>query len=113
MSNTGISYYECHITLMAEHTDLIKNVVETLKWKFSVIDGDPVLGKGIKCYATRLFNRRNAQDAVQQELFNVAATLSELGFAVLRRKIELVIFDDRSSRVQCNGGCVECHLDDL
>jgi hypothetical protein len=79
----------------------------------SSIDGDPVFGEGIKCYATRLFNRRLGHDVVQNELFAVAEYLKGCGFTVLRRKIERVIFDDKSSKVRCSGGCVECHLDDL
>jgi hypothetical protein len=107
----AVSYYECHVTLLGNATE-IRPEVENRKWKFSVIDGDPVLGDGIKCYATKLFNRRVAQDTVIKELFLIATELQNNGFNVLRRKVELVIFDDRSSKVQCNGGCVECHLDD-
>src|ERR1051325_7475371 len=105
------SYFECHVTLMGDATT-IRPEVEKRKWKFSVIDGDPVLGDGIKCYATRLFNRRLGQEDVQNQLLTIAAELSSLGFNVLRRKVELVIFDDRSTKVRCNGGCKECHLDD-
>jgi hypothetical protein len=112
MTSNGISYYECHITLMGD-AETIRPEVERRKWKFSVIDGDPVLGEGIKCYATRLFNRKYFSNEVQRELFRVASELKKLGFTVLRRKIEYVIFDDRSTRVNCVGGCVECHLDDL
>jgi hypothetical protein len=108
----AVSYFECHVTMVGDAT-LIRPEVENRKWKFSCIDGDPVLGDGLKCYATRLFNRKLGQETVQAELFRVASELAELGFKVLRRKIELVIFDDKSSKVRCAGGCVECHLDDL
>lgn len=106
------TYFECHVTMLG-NPDTIRPEVENRKWKFSVIDGDPVLGDGLKCYATKLFNRRNGQEAVQAELFSIAKDLTNLGFNVLRRKIELVIYDDRSVKVNCIGGCPECHLDDL
>jgi hypothetical protein len=108
----SISYFECHVTMVGDAA-LIRPEVVKRKWKFSVIDGDPVLGDGIKCYATRLYNRNKGQETVQAELFEIAEQLQELGFNVLRRKIELVIYDDKSSRVRCLGGCKECHLDDL
>ena len=106
------SYYECHITMLGDPKK-IRPEVERCKWKFSVIDGDPVLGEGVKCYATHLFNRKHELMKVQAWLFDTAAYLSSCGFEVLRRKIELVIFDDRSVKINCTGGCVDCHLDDL
>jgi hypothetical protein len=109
MSN---SYFECHVTMLGD-PKVIRPEVEQRKWKFSVIDGDPVLGEGVKCYATRLFNKRLGQEVVQKQLLEIADELSNIGFNVLRRKVELVIFDDRSSKVRCTGGCAECHLDDI
>lgn len=106
------SYYECHVTLEGD-PEKIRPVVESARWKFSCIDGDINLGDGVKCYATRQFNRRLPQDDIQGVLFRMADILAEEGFKVLRRKVEMVIFDDRSSKVRCTGGCVECHLDDL
>lgn len=104
-------YYECHVTLLGL-PEQIRPHVEALRWKFSAIDGDPVLGAGIKCYATRHFHVRHGQDEVLQWLLNAAALLRGQGLEVLRRKVELVVFDDRSVKTQCTGACVECHLDD-
>lgn len=98
--------------MLGNPTD-IRPEVEKRKWKFSVIDGDPVLGEGVKCYATRLFNKKLGSPVVQKLLFQMAEQLECCGFSVLRRKVELVIFDDRSSKVRCTGGCIECHLDNL
>ncbi len=109
------SYYECHVTMIGPPSE-IKPVVEKLKWKFSVIDGDPVLGDDVKCYATKLFNNRLTKESVLKDLLETAQKLDDFGcsrWIVTRRKVELVIFDDRSSKVNCEGGCVDCHLDDI
>lgn len=108
------SYYEAHITLLGNSIH-IENVVNTLRWKFSKIDGDASLGSGIKCYATKHFNVRFEKEFVLKELFNTANILKCHGFEIVRRKIELVIYDDRSNtiRFNCNGNCPECHMDDL
>ena len=106
------SYYECHIT-MEGCRDKLKHWVEGLNWKFSCIDGDITLGNGVKCYATRHFNGKLSEMAVLKTLQATANLLMAQGASVLRRKIERVIFDDRSSKVNCNGGCIECHLDDV
>lgn len=107
-------YYEAHVTMEVptriarEH---LKKKVESLRWKFSAIDGDINLGDGVKCYATRQFNARRGEDAVRHDLIATAQALADVtGVTVLRRKVELVIFDDRSKKVQaaCNGACPEC-----
>lgn len=105
------SYFECHITMLGNPSD-IRPHVEEFKWKFSAIDGDPSLGDGIKCYATRHFNAKKDTKDVLRELHLTADFLVMRGINVIRRKLERIIFDDRSSTVQCNGACPECHLDD-
>lgn len=109
-------YYECHITMLGDK-DTIRIPVELRHWKFSAIDGDPTLGDGIKCYATRHFNYKLPEEEVLTRLELMANYLRDTcGIEVIRRKIERVIYDDRSSTVRlgsCNGACPECHLDDL
>lgn len=107
-----MKYFECHVTMTGDAAT-IRPLVERLKWKFSVIDGDILLGDGAKCYATRLFNARLEQQGVMLQLLNVANKLESYGCNVIRRKMEMVIYDDRSSKMRCEGGCVECHLDDV
>lgn len=108
------NYYECHITLEGDRA-AAKACVEGMAWKFSAIDGDPVTGPGVKLYATRHFNAKHSTKDIIEILHNVANWFEEVGgFKITRRKVELVLYDDRSSKVRpCIGGCVECHLDDF
>lgn len=109
-------YYECHITIEANETfrGILSELVIRLKWKFSAIDGDIVLGDGVKFYATRHFNEKLGEEKVLKTLLDTAEFIRKYGFKITRRKVEMVIWDDRSSKVQaCNGACIECHLDDL
>lgn len=107
-----MNYYECHITLDGDK-DRLDPLVRAIGWKFSAIDGDPVLGRGIKCYATKHYNARNSPHDIVNALLTAAQLLTNCGAVVTRRKVELVIYDDRSSKVRCTGGCIECHLDDF
>lgn len=103
------SYYEAHITMEGLPSE-VRPAVEKLKWKFSCISGDPTLGDGIKCYATKHFKESRDREEVLEELKNTARKLHTSTCKVIRRKIELVIFDDRSETVRfnCNGVCPEC-----
>lgn len=107
------TYYECHLTMTGK-PEYVRPRVESMKWKFSAIDGDITLGDGVKLYATRHFNGKLAPHEVLQKLNDAAKMMQILGVRVIRKKAELVIYDDRSSKIDaCNGGCIECHLDDF
>lgn len=111
-SGASMRYFECHVTMTGD-PKIIRQLVAKLKWKFSVIDGDILLGDGAKCYATHLFNERMGQEEVMFRLKAAAMQLKAWGCTVIRRKAEMVIYDDRSSKMRCEGGCIECHLDDV
>jgi hypothetical protein len=89
-------YYECHITLRGQPQRL-KELVESYGWKFSAIDGDPVLGAGVLCYATKHFNTRHPESDVIREMNSVAAELAgkSLVEEVVRQKVELVVYDTK------------------
>lgn len=113
------SYYELHITMEAADSterEKVQLKVEDLGWKFSAIDGDIVLGGGVKLYATKHLNAKLDEPHVVRFLHDVADEIKTAGITVTRRKVERVIYDDRSSKVRpesCTGGCIACHLDDL
>lgn len=104
------SYYECHVTLICGcpfSSDELKKKIEAYGWRFSRIDGDIVEGDGVKCYATRHFKSYLPVSTVVNAVISLAALLSACGYTVTRRKVEHVIYDDRSSKV-CPEDCIEC-----
>lgn len=89
-------YYECHITMVGNPNSIEHNT-KGIGWKFSKIDGDPDLGKGVKCYATMhySFSRNNEEDIVEK-VNQYADFLNEfLDIEVIRRKVELVVYDSK------------------
>lgn len=90
-------YYELHVTCEGEPKTVRPFVEDNLGWRFSNIDEDPDLGKGVRCYATTQLNAKNAIQDVMAELAAHADMLREKGVKVTREKIELVISDKRSA----------------
>ena len=86
-------YYECHITLIAKPESKTHLEKET-GWKFSIIDGDPLLGDGIKSYLTRHYPKTMSEADIIKEMKYASDICIVHGFDVLRAKIELVLYDD-------------------
>lgn len=102
-------YYEMHVTFTGPSDEIrhYRKLVESSKWRYSSIDGDANLGDGVKRYATRQMNARTPVSEVTQLVKDMAAHLEKHGAIILRRKVEKVIYDDRSSLVRpCDG--TEC-----
>lgn len=88
-------YYECHITMRGKRED-ISPVVESEEWKFSCIDGDPVLGKEIFCYATRHYSAvRVPLEEVVMHMNIAALVFHKVGIEIVRQKVELVVYDTK------------------
>lgn len=87
--------FECHITLPREQGSIAAAVAADpkLPWKFSQIDGDPVLGQQVFAYLTR-------HDTNYVRLYaNMKHTVVELtqqGVDVVREKIELIMYDTKT-----------------
>lgn len=96
--NKADQYYECHITCKAENIASIRQHVLDGKWLFSKIDGDPDLGPGVKCYATKQLSIVWHETAVIEQLEQFAERLRSKGITVLREKVELIIHDKRHGR---------------
>ena len=94
-----MQYFESHITIeRPKHKPaqrMLKEYVENnLKAKYSQIEGDPSLGDKTFCYLTR--HHRDLQDAFIQ-LSNDHRYLSYHGYVVVRKKIEVVVFDTKGN----------------
>ena len=88
-------YYECHITLEDEPS-IAMPVVIACGWTFSCIDGDIILGEGMKCYATKHFNvRKHSEEEIKRILFETELFMVGQALHPIRLKIEKVIFDNR------------------
>jgi hypothetical protein len=87
-------YYECHITL-GLHPISAQPLIEALGWKYSCIEGDPVLGTGYHEYATRHASTRVGESRIIAEMSYIAGVLAHAGFNVVRQKVELVIYDTK------------------
>lgn len=87
--------YECHITVARKDGPVAEILAKEMHWKFSQIDGDPVLGKEVFAYLTTHDN-----DLLQmQRRMNYAVTaLRDQGVEVIREKIELIVYDTKARK---------------
>jgi len=85
--------FEVHITMKGNRIACEKAVKQVGNgWTFSCIDGDPLLGKDVFCYAT---NHYTTKEVAFAELDSEVRELLRRGMPVVRTKIESVIFDKR------------------
>lgn len=82
-------YHELHITYLGNEA-MVKG------WTNSAIDGDIVLGAGMKRYLTRHEPDSAPQVVMINEMEKLAESLSVSGRKVLRTKIERVLYDYRT-----------------
>ena len=83
--------YECHLTFSAENSKTVEELTP-FGWCFSQIDGDPVLGKGPRCYWTAW---STSQGAMEQEMEKQVRFALENFLGLQRAKIEHIIYDQR------------------
>lgn len=84
---------ETHITCHINDSGTVEQVGTAVNWKFSKIDGDPLLGAKPHCYLTS--HSKSVEDALV-EMKRVEYILREASVLVLRSKIELIIYDTAS-----------------
>lgn len=85
--------FECHITCKAKDAQLVAQLGEEVGWKFSQIDGDPVLGKELFCYLTM---HKTKFQSIYVNLQAAQTLLSSNGIEVVRSKIELILYDTKT-----------------
>lgn len=86
-------YYECHITMSCPPP--LGKVLNA--WSYSEITGDIVLGKQNWCYFTRHIHASTPVHSVIEVLNEACDYLIKTGATVIRRKVELVLHDEKSA----------------
>ena len=85
--------YECHVTLHNPNKEICELIAKDFKWKTSEIERDPVLGNDTFFYFTSHSKNFVALMEEMQELEN-QLTIAEQ--TVIRKKIELIIYDTKT-----------------
>ncbi len=96
------TYYECHVTFRVRgQTPGDRETFPKLRgWKLSSIDGDPVLGDGVKHYLTAHFHEETPILRMVGRMKDVTQRLEMSNyFEVLRMKIEHVVYDSKQHEV--------------
>jgi len=85
--------FECHITVHAISADRAQQVADDLRWKTSEIARDPLLGDATYFYLTRHDSRY--EDLIEH-MHGTCDALLALGIEVVRKKIELIMYDNKT-----------------
>lgn len=85
--------YECHITCAREHAAQVESLGKTMRWSFSQIDGDPLMGQQPYCYLTH-YHTDGLELKISMAL--VSRALRAGGVPVLREKIERIVYDTKT-----------------
>ena len=92
--------FEAHITCPREASDRVEHFAIP-GWSFSVIDGDPIMGKRAYCYLTCYdTDAQRTKDRVR----SMASAIRANGIEVLREKVEQIIYDTKTG-VDCVEAC--------
>ncbi len=85
--------YEAHITFKNSDRELVqKNCPHG--WKFSAIDGDPVLGKEVFCYLTS--HGINGKKLLERARAEVVVYKACHGIDAVRTKVEHIVYDTKA-----------------
>jgi len=100
--------YECHITVPLAQGPVAEDHGKRHHWKYSAIDGDPVLGKETFAYLT---THDSDLLRMQERMTMMSADLRAIGVEVIREKIELIVFDKRAAVCSICGTRKNLHRD--
>lgn len=89
--------FEAHITFPRRDASIVKELALTSAWKFSQIDGDPVLGTDVFCYLT---SYGTEYLDLKMLMDNEAQRARNVGAEVVRTKVEQVVFDSATGGPQ-------------
>ena len=97
--------FEAHITCPRDYSERVEQAFSDEQWKFSAIDGDPVMGKQAYCCLTAYDTDGNY---LKQRVLRMGRLLRTAGIPVLREKIEEIIFDTKTEYDVVNMCCGHC-----
>lgn len=91
--------FEAHITYSSRHREWVEKN-HSPDWKFSAIDGDPVLGKEVFCYLTSYDDSAEnlLRRMVRERDRLMCCVKNEYGPGAVRMKIERIVYDTKTRR---------------
>jgi hypothetical protein len=84
--------YECHVTFNKEREEDLKDLAKEFHWKYSAIDGDPVLGNKVFAYLT---THDKDYDTIYRRMKTVEELACLQGTLPVRSKIEHIVYDTK------------------